>query len=123
MRNKLASALSAVVLVGGTLAAGVGSASAVTPHAPSTALQVPTASASGCYEHLKAKESLKIRKSPKLKATALGVFPKGKTATAKCQVEMGDYYHLCNDEDARWSYINYQGVKGWVPWICTKPAN
>jgi len=67
-----------------------------------------------------AKESVKIRKSKKLKSTSLGLWPKGKMARqASCDDSNGQAYDLCGWEKKLWTYVNYQGTNGWVPAGCT----
>lgn len=67
-----------------------------------------------------AKESVKIRATKKLNSTARGLWPKGKKAKqASCADSNGQGYDLCGWEKKLWTYVNYQGTKGWVPAGCT----
>ncbi|MGW2224951.1 hypothetical protein [Streptomyces formicae] len=117
--KKFASLLSVVAMTGATFAAGTVAAGAATPEAAPTA--VSSGSCPGKGMTVKAKESVKIRKTKKLSGTAVGLFPKGaKAKFTACTVSSGQTYrNLCGwDEDNRWSPIAYRGMKGWVPTAC-----
>jgi hypothetical protein len=116
--RKLTSLLGAVALTGAVFAAGTASAGAAEP----TTARAAASAACWKGKTAQAKESVKIRKSKKLNATALGLFPKGKKGKyAGCEVSYGQTYTLCGwDKDNRWTYIEYRGTKGWVPSACEK---
>ncbi|MFE0171935.1 hypothetical protein ACFWZ2_06430 [Streptomyces sp. NPDC059002] len=117
--KKFASLLSVVAMTGATFAAGTAAAGAATPEAAPTAASSGTCPGKGTY--VKARESVKIRKTKKLNGTAIGLFPKGAKAKFNgCFVSYGQTYHnLCTwDEDSRWSPIDYRGMKGWIPTAC-----
>ncbi|MEU9418091.1 hypothetical protein [Streptomyces sp. NPDC051000] len=83
---------------------------------------VPVAQAkAGCVLNpATAHESVKIRKTAKVNATALGLLPKGAKATyVTCGVKLAENYSFCGwKNDNRWSYITYRGIKGYVPLAC-----
>jgi hypothetical protein len=87
------------------------SASAATTAAPAPAACV----------HVIAAESVKIRKSKAVNATALGLLPKGKSAcTTGKPSSKGGSYNLCGSKDNTWQEITYKGIRGWIPYYCTK---
>ncbi|MFI0452694.1 hypothetical protein [Actinomadura sp. 6N118] len=72
---------------------------------------------------LKALESVKIRKTMNINATALGLFPKGKTAKSGCITRDGGEYKRCGRSWPTWRWVDYPGVpRGWVPYACVKPV-
>jgi hypothetical protein len=107
--------LGAAVMASAVIVAVPAAASAETTAAPQS---------SSCIKGwtTQAKESVKIRNARKLKATALGLFPKGKKGKyAACSVSYGQNYTLCGwDNDNRWTKINYRGTVGWIPSACEK---
>ncbi|MEV0112993.1 hypothetical protein AB0H77_07025 [Streptomyces sp. NPDC050844] len=117
--RKLTSLLGVVAMTGAAFAAGVTSAGAAAPEAaPTSAVMSESCPLKG--KVVKAKESVKIRKTYKLDSTALGLFPKGaKGKFAGCYLERGQQYTVCTrGSDNRWSYIDYRGTKGWIPSDC-----
>ncbi|MGI5204782.1 SH3 domain-containing protein [Spirillospora sp. CA-108201] len=94
-----------------------GSASATPTTTPSTAT---TAS---CKYYMQAKDAIKIRATPNLTATALGVLPKGEKVCSDEYRYGGKYVYTgsCKtkaDGDNRWDHITYKTIKGWVPTTC-----
>lgn len=67
-----------------------------------------------------AHESVKIRKTPTVNSTDLGLLPKGaKARYVTCPVTLAENYSLCGwKNDNRWSHITYRGIKGYVPFAC-----
>lgn len=118
--RKLTSLLGAVAMTGAALAAATAPAVASTPERAAASAHAASTPACVKGQVTKAKESVRIRKSRKLKSTSLGLFPKGKKAKwAACSVEYGQEYSLCGwDKDNRWTYIDYRGTRGWVPTAC-----
>ncbi|MFE0105439.1 hypothetical protein [Streptomyces sp. NPDC059009] len=118
MRHKLASALGATVMMGALITGGAATANAAQPEARSAA-------ACSGYPYEKADESVKIRKSKKASATAVGLLPKGaKAKKLKCNVQYGGYFKGCDPNAGatwhhKWWYISYKGIKGYVPALCT----
>ncbi|MFI9049058.1 hypothetical protein [Streptomyces sp. NPDC053427] len=117
MRLKfIAPAVASAALLGTALTSGVATAS--TPGTAHTAA-VATAAAPASCVRAEAQESVKIRTEKKVGATALGLFPKGKTA---CIVgglaSEGGSYNLCGHKDNTWLKISYAGNRGWIPYFC-----
>ncbi|MFD9605271.1 SH3 domain-containing protein [Streptomyces sp. NPDC059970] len=101
----------------GLILAGGGTTSAAGAAGSLTAMQA----AAGCViDPAKAHENVKIRKSPTVNSTALGLLPKGaKARYVTCGVKLAAAYSLCGwKDDNRWSYITYRGIKGYVPLAC-----
>ncbi|MFI6376858.1 hypothetical protein [Streptomyces sp. NPDC050546] len=72
---------------------------------------------------VKARESVKIRKSKSVSSTALGLFPKGKTACSLKNEKASKWYDdWCGQGSDQWDYISYKGTKGWVPTTCIVTA-
>ncbi|WP_405870041.1 MULTISPECIES: hypothetical protein [unclassified Streptomyces] len=111
--KSLGSALTTVVLVGTALTGTValaGTASAATPDCSSAIVGV------------KAKQSVKIRKSAKTSATALGVWGKGAKG-GLCndgKAYTGGTYTACGKTSNKWLYggPNSSNVEGWIPKAC-----
>ncbi|MFJ9850913.1 hypothetical protein [Streptomyces sp. NPDC101150] len=117
MRFKfIAPAVASAALLGTAMTSGV--ATATTPGTAHTAT-VSAASAPASCVRAQAQESVKIRTAKKVSATALGLFPKGKTA---CIVgglaSTGGSYNLCGHKDNTWLKISYAGNRGWIPYYC-----
>ncbi|MFJ9410031.1 hypothetical protein [Streptomyces sp. NPDC101393] len=114
MRLKfLAPALASAALLGTFLStpAAAAGASATTAAAPAPAACVKVIAA----------ESVKIRKSKAVNATALGLLPKGYSAcTTGKPASAGGSYDLCGFKDNSWKEITYKGITGWIPYYCTK---
>ncbi|MFE0100804.1 hypothetical protein [Streptomyces sp. NPDC059009] len=115
----LGPAVAAAALVGTTLTAGVASADA--PASP-----VAKAAKPSCNDHfinVPAKQSVKIRKSPKVGSTALGLWPKGKKGDIcnPFKPTKGQKYNLCGKKSDKWYYGGPYGKgrpAGWVPAAC-----
>lgn len=89
--------------------------------APATqSASTTTRAADSCPRSDKARESVRIHKDKKLSSTALGLLPKGaKPELLTCMTQIGGTYSLCKwQNDNRWDYISYRGIKGWVPLAC-----
>ena len=67
---------------------------------------------------LKAKESVKIRKTAKLSATAVGLLPKGKKACFIDVADGGKSGACFSGTEKVWNKVSYRGMKGWVPSQC-----
>ncbi|MFG2667554.1 hypothetical protein ACGFY6_25345 [Streptomyces sp. NPDC048387] len=107
--------------LGGAAGAGLLILASGTAFAAAQTSVVPTRLKAGCaLDPAVAHESVKIRETAKVSATALGLLPKGAKATyAACEVSFGDDYSLCGWKgDNRWSYITYRGIRGYVPLAC-----
>ncbi|MCO5969199.1 MULTISPECIES: hypothetical protein [Actinoallomurus] len=85
-------------------------------------------SAASCVYRLKARYNVKIRKSKKISATALGVLPHGKPVCSD-KYELGGKYTYkgsCKDRYGwknHWDHITYKPkghakIVGWVPSTC-----
>ncbi|MFF2926645.1 hypothetical protein ACFVTP_30260 [Streptomyces celluloflavus] len=114
--KRLTPALTGAVAAGLLILAS-GTASAATAQTSATTVQAKA----GCVLNpAVAHESVKIRKTTKVNALALGLLPKGAKATyVTCGVKLADNYSLCGwKNDNRWSYITYRGIKGYVPLAC-----
>ncbi|WP_058042324.1 hypothetical protein [Streptomyces roseifaciens] len=112
MRKLAATAITAATLAGATaLTGGVATADA-------------RAAASSCsYGTLTAVESVKIRTTTKLNATAVGLLPKGKSGRGCDSTgtgQSGQSYNLCGKKDNSWVLLSYAGHEGWVPTACIK---
>ncbi|MCO6004479.1 hypothetical protein NE236_05740 [Actinoallomurus purpureus] len=71
---------------------------------------------------LRALESVKIRKTRSIHATALGLFPKGKTTPCLGLTYDGGSYSLCGRKNwPTWREVNYRNIRGWVPYACVEP--
>ncbi|QLE74470.1 hypothetical protein FGW37_25310 [Streptomyces rectiverticillatus] len=113
IRKLAATAITAATLVGATaLTGGVATADA------------RVAAASSCsYNTLTALESVKIRTTTKLDATAVGLLPKGKSGRGCDSTgtgQSGQSYNLCGKKDNSWVLLSYAGHEGWVPTTCIK---
>ncbi|MEV0125177.1 hypothetical protein AB0I16_27195 [Streptomyces sp. NPDC050703] len=104
-------AVSALALVGTTVTAGTAVA-AMKPDCSRGLTNVP------------AKETVKIRKSAKLNATAVGQINKGRKAFLCNDGKSftGQKYTLCGKTSTQWLYVDpYNGnYKGYVPRACMK---
>ncbi|MGA4839425.1 hypothetical protein [Streptomyces sp. G45] len=106
-------AVAATTLVGGVAVAQTPTAvAAAKPNCDSSIVNVP------------AKESVKIRTSPKLSATAVGLWAKGKKG-ALCsdgKSFKGQKYKLCGKTSDRWLYGGpfSSRKEGYVPAACIK---
>lgn len=117
----LAPAVAAVALAGTTLTSGV--AMAQTPSAPVSAAAAAPYCGNG-LTNMPAKESVKIRSTPKVKGTALGVWGKGQKGFICNDGKSikGEKYTLCGKTSTEWLYgiNNSTNVKGYVPRACMK---
>ncbi|MEV6756331.1 hypothetical protein [Streptomyces sp. NPDC051214] len=115
----LAPAVAAAALVGTTLAGGV--AVAQTPTAP-VAAAAP--SCGNGLTNVPAKESVKIRSTPKLNGTAVGLWAKGQKGFICNDGKSikGQKYTLCGKTSTEWLYgiTNSTNKKGYVPRACMK---
>ncbi|MGX1562554.1 hypothetical protein [Streptomyces sp. NPDC055506] len=116
MRKKVWGALGAVALAG--VAFTSTPAIAVSPAAASSGDVSVRAACSAGGEKVKARESVKIRKAKSFSSTALGLFPKGKTACSYKNEKAKWYSPKCGQGSDQWDYISYSGTKGWVPTTC-----
>lgn len=118
--KSLAPAVAAAALVGTTLTGGV--AVAQTPSAPLAAAAAPYCGNN--ISNVPAKESVKIRTTTKVGATALGLWAKGQKGTICNGGDpiKGDKYTLCGKTSTEWlyGYTNSTNVKGYVPRACMK---
>lgn len=116
----LAPAVAAVALAGTTLTSGV--AVAQTPSAPVSAAAAPYCG--NGLTNVPAKESVKIRTTPKVRGTALGVWGKGQKGFICNDGKSirGEKYTLCGKTSTEWLYgiNNNTNVKGYVPRACMK---
>ncbi|WP_406400388.1 hypothetical protein [Streptomyces uncialis] len=131
MRKLLGTAVVGVALMGTVLTGGAAVAGGVDTarSAPVTVAETgsapagPVAAAASCSKTLgpiKAKESVKFRKSAKLSATALGVWGKGQKGEV-CndgKASRGQSYRLCGKSSDKWYYGRTDRVTGWVPAAC-----
>lgn len=113
MRKKIMGALGVAALAGLAFSATPAVAAAT---APSGDVSVRAACSVG--EKVKARESVKIRKTKSISGTALGLFPKGKTACSLKNEKAKWYDSKCGQGSDQFDYINYRGTKGWVPTTC-----
>lgn len=114
MRKKVMGALGVVALAGLVFSSTPAIAAET---APAGDVSVRAACPAGSHK-VKARESVKIRKTKSLSSTALGLFPKGKAA---CSLKKGKakwYDSKCGQGSDQFDYINYRGTKGWVPTTC-----
>jgi uncharacterized protein YgiM (DUF1202 family) len=121
MRFKLlAPAVATAALVGTTLTGGI--AVAQTPSAPVSATAAPNCG--NGLTNVPAKESVKIRTSPKLSATAVGLWAKGQKGFICNDGKSfkGQKYTLCGKTSTEWLYgiTNSTNKKGYVPRACIK---
>ncbi|WP_344584657.1 hypothetical protein [Streptomyces lunalinharesii] len=59
--------------------------------------------------------------SKKVGATALGLLPKGEAAKRSCDnFEKGESHHLCGTTSSYWFFVDYKGIKGYVPSACVE---
>ncbi|GGW34836.1 hypothetical protein [Streptomyces caelestis] len=101
-----AAALFATALTGTVAAAG-------------TAAAAPPKDCSKAIVNVKAKETVKVRTSPKTSATALGIWGKGKRGGI-CndgKAYKGGSYTACGKKSNMW-YYGGDKVNGWVPKTC-----
>ncbi|MFF3762715.1 hypothetical protein ACFYYR_01255 [Streptomyces sp. NPDC001922] len=75
------------------------------------------ASAKCSLDTLKAKETLRIRKSRKTSSPAVALFPRGKTGCFLGGME-GQKYKRCGKTYDMWTEVTYRGNHGWVPETC-----
>ncbi|MEU0189465.1 hypothetical protein ABZ250_06340 [Streptomyces afghaniensis] len=113
MRKKIMGALGVATLAGLAFSSTPAVAAAT---APSGDVSVRAACSAG--EKVKARESVKIRKTKSISGTALGLFPKGKTACSLKNEKAKWYDSKCGQGSDQFDYINYRGTKGWVPTTC-----
>ncbi|MFE5863188.1 SH3 domain-containing protein [Streptomyces virginiae] len=107
-----------VAAAAGLLILASGTATAATTATSSVLL---TQAKAGCaLDPAVAHESVKIRKTPAVNSTDLGLLPKGaKARYVTCPVTLAENYSLCGwKDDNRWSHITYRGIKGYVPFAC-----
>ncbi|MFE3649067.1 SH3 domain-containing protein [Streptomyces sp. NPDC059101] len=72
---------------------------------------------------VRAKESLNIREEATTNSDALGMLPKGATATCYGHIVTGGTYTACGPySDHYWMPISYEGTDGYVPTTCVKLA-
>lgn len=118
MRLKfIAPAALSAALIGTALTSGVATAGT-----PTTAHRtvVAKAAAADCV-YVEAAESVKIRKTKSVHGTALGLLPKGKAAcTTGNRDTKGGSYRLCGHSSNKWEEIKYSGIRGWIPYYCTR---
>ncbi|WP_327155685.1 hypothetical protein [Streptomyces tubercidicus] len=107
IRNRIAAAAAVAALA----VASIGLA------APANASPVK-ASAKCSLDTVKAKETLRIRKSPKTSSPAVALFPKGKMGCYQGDVE-GQKYKRCGKTYDMWTEVTYRGNRGYVPQACT----
>ncbi|WP_327351180.1 hypothetical protein [Streptomyces sp. NBC_01304] len=114
MRLKLvAPAIASLALIGTALTGGV---AAATTHTATAAKSAPAA----CV-YVEAAESVKIRKTKAVNGTALGLLPKGSSAcTTNNPNTTGGSYNLCGHRSTKWEEITYRGIRGWIPYYCTR---
>ncbi|MET9759377.1 hypothetical protein ABZ016_10010 [Streptomyces sp. NPDC006372] len=114
MRKKMMGVLGAVALAG---VAFTSAPAVAAPAATASSGQVSTLAA--CQgEKIKARESVKIRKTKSVSGTALGLFPKGKAGCSLKNEKAKWYDDKCGQGSDQWDYISYNGTKGWVPTTC-----
>ncbi|GHE15212.1 hypothetical protein [Streptomyces alanosinicus] len=81
---------------------------------PANAAPAKDSVAASCKAgNVTAKETMKIRTTPKMSGIALGLFPKG-AATCLRGGGPGGMYTACGSHQAGWAYIDYRGMKGYV---------
>ncbi|WP_329126966.1 hypothetical protein [Streptomyces sp. NBC_01465] len=52
---------------------------------------------------------------------ALGLLPKGSSAcTTGTPISKGGAYNLCGHSSSDWKGITYKGIRGWIPYYCTR---
>jgi hypothetical protein len=84
-----------------------------------TAAAAPPKDCSKAIVNVKAKETVKVRTSPKTSATALGIWGKGKRGGI-CndgKAYKGGSYTACGKKSNMW-YYGGDKVNGWVPKTC-----
>ncbi|WP_143589969.1 hypothetical protein [Streptomyces africanus] len=113
MRKKVMGALGVVALAGLAFSS---TPAVAAPVASSGDASVTAACSRG--EKVKARESVKIRKTKSISGTALGLFPKGKNACSLKNEKAKWYDSKCGQGSDQFDYINYRGTKGWVPTTC-----
>ncbi|AZM55703.1 hypothetical protein DMA15_26525 [Streptomyces sp. WAC 01529] len=118
MRFKLLGpAVTSAALVATAFTGGV--AVAESPSAPKTAAAAAHDCGNG-FSNVPAKESVKIRSTPRVNGTALGLWPKGKRGDL-CDMAKkwsGDSYRLCGKSSNKWYYGVYGNTRGFVPVTC-----
>lgn len=114
----LGPAVAAAALMGATLTSGV--AVAQTSSAPVAAMAAP--SCGNGLTNVPAKESVKIRSTPKVNGSALGLWAKGQKGFICNDGKSikGEKYTLCGKTSTEWLYgiTNSTNVKGYVPRAC-----
>ncbi|GHE94084.1 hypothetical protein GCM10018785_69680 [Streptomyces longispororuber] len=90
--------------------------------APTGATTVKAAAAGCGGELIKARENIKIRKSPRDNATALRLMYKNTTGCWHKGLTGGRYTKCGGKNWNGWGYITYRGTKGYVPNACVIPA-
>jgi hypothetical protein len=122
MRPKLkAPTIASLALIGAGMTAGTATAAAAhgaTQTAVATKAVSAASAVSAACVYAEAQESVKIRNSKKVNSTALGLFPKGKTACKVGATEEGGSYDLCGHKGKTWMKISYRGIRGWIPYYC-----
>ncbi|MFG3253816.1 hypothetical protein [Streptomyces sp. NPDC048172] len=115
LKNRLAAVAATAALV--TVSLTVASPAVAEPASPSASASTTAGCGKSSFP-LKAKESVKIRKSARMSATALGLLPKGKKACFLKAAEAGKSGSCIKGTHDIWNKISYRGIKGWVPSQC-----
>ncbi|MFE0103483.1 hypothetical protein [Streptomyces sp. NPDC059009] len=115
--RQIAPAIASIALIGSAMTGGVAVAS--TPKATGTTATSASPSAAECV-YVEAAESVKIRKTKAVNGTALGLLPKGSKACSTGSTSEGGSYDLCGHKSKTWKPISYRGIRGWIPYYCTR---